>query len=179
MTSDEEIKPGTKHWLFQILPPCLMLLPLLITKDGTGFVFLAGIFILPALISILSILIKLFSFKRKKHFFLRPILTVLFMVFLFVVASWSKSIALEEAVTIAESLLNQCNAMSKCPDKPDGWEIDRYSARAKLGSWYKYHASYTTDEQGFKISLYYGPDYSDLISGHLKSDKITIQAVGD
>lgn len=181
MSSESEVdfKPGLKHWLFQILPPLLMLVPMFITKDGTGFVFLAGIFIFPALISILSILFKLFSFRRKKYYFLRPILTVLFMLLLIVVSLWSQSLARKQAVSVSESMLIKCNAMSKCPQSPDGWEIDGYSARTKLGGWYKYHASYTTGEHGFEMSIYYGPDYGELITGNIKSDEIIIEAVGD
>ena len=182
MTKDEtkaEFRPGLKHWLFQLLPPFLMLVPIIITKDGTGFVFLAGIFIFPTLISILSVLFKLFSFNKNKYYFARPILTVLFMAVLFVISLWSQSIAKEQALTIAKSMLAECITKLKCPDKPVGWEIDGYNARTKLGGWYKYHASYMADEKGFQISIYYGPDYADLISGNIETDKIRIEAVGD
>ncbi len=179
MTEEQVTVPGLKHWLFQAVPPAIMLIPLLVSRDGTGFVFLAGIFFIPALISIVSILIKLFSFRKKKYYFLRPVLTILFLALLVIVAGWSKSIALAQAVSVAESILEQCNNSSGCPDKPEGWHADGHWIMTKLGNRYQYHASYSPNENGFEISLYYGPDYSDVVIGNIASQRITIKPVGN
>jgi hypothetical protein len=69
-------KPGKKHWLFQVIPPLLMLGVFVITTNGTSLVFLVGLLLLPVLVSFVSIIVRLISFKKKKYFLVRPVLTI-------------------------------------------------------------------------------------------------------
>ena len=69
-------KPDIKHWLWQIIPPMVILAVLFGTTSGTSLVFLVGLFIFPVLISVISLIIKLFRFNKRKYFLLRPFLTI-------------------------------------------------------------------------------------------------------
>jgi hypothetical protein len=76
---DNKITFGVKHWLYQIIPPLLMLGILFSTDSGTALVFLAGTLIIPTLISAISIIVKLLKFKKRKYFLVRPLLTIVFL----------------------------------------------------------------------------------------------------
>ena len=94
--------PGTKHWLFQVIPPLLMLGILFATNNGSALVFLAGFFILPVLFSIISIIVKLIFFKKRKYFLIRPLLTIIVFAFIMGLALSTYDIALKQAVSAAE-----------------------------------------------------------------------------
>jgi hypothetical protein len=165
MDSDNE-HLGTKHWLFQTVPPLLMLTILVFTKNGSSLVFLAGFFILPVLISFISILVKLIRFKKRKYFLLRPILTIaIFMLILFV-AHWTYNTAKDQAVEAAKIIHEECNKNLICPTHPDDWEVeDTRITRNDFGFWFKYVAFYTYDPVKLKIRLYRGPDIGMDITG--------------
>lgn len=158
--------PGIKHWLFQVFPPMSMLGILLATDKGTALVFLAGIFIIPVFISFISIIVKLISFTKKKYYLIRPCLTIAIFILILTIAQWTYNIALEQAISSARIIQQQCNENLHCPKQPEGWVVDGSMIRKNdLGSWLKYPASYYYQEQGFDIRVYQGPDLGDNITG--------------
>lgn len=160
--------PGIKHWLFQIVPPLSMLGILLATEHGSALVFLAGIFIIPVLVSIISIIAKLIFFKKRKYYLIRPCLTIVIFILILTIAQWTYNIALEQAISSAEIIHKQCNENRQCPEHPDGWNVeDSRISRNNFGVWLKYSASYYYNEHDFNIRVYHGPDLGDHIIGGL------------
>lgn len=159
-------KPDFKHWLFQTLPPLSMLAVLFATDNGTSLVFLVGLFIIPVFISLLSIFAKLFRFKKRKYFMVRPALTIFFFFLIFVISQWTYNLALDGAVNAARIIHEECNQYKACPEKPAGWNVkDSGTSKNDFGFWFKYHASYRHKADSFKIHVYQGPDIGDDISG--------------
>lgn len=157
---------SARHWVFQIAPPTLLLLTLSSTQRGPALVYLAGIFIIAALVSFISIAFKLIAFKRRKQFLLRPILTIFFLGVALAIVNWSYGVALRQATDAAELLHQQCKSDLVCPTEPDGWSTDgQRISRRDLGAWYKYPASYSYNPESFDIRVYKGPDIGDMIAG--------------
>ena len=157
---------GLRHWFLQIAPPTSILLTLFSTQRGSALVFLAGIFIIPVLVSFISIVFKLIAFKRRKLFLLRPALTIFFFGVVIVIAQWSYAVALGQAADAAEFLHRQCKIDLACPTDPIGWDTDgRRISRRDLGEWHKYSASYIYNPEFFDIRVYQGPDVGDTITG--------------
>jgi len=155
-----------RHWLFQVLPPLIILVPLFATERGSAFVFLAGFFVIPAFISLLSILFKLLAFNRRKYFLLRPALTLCLFFLLLKIALSTYETALDEAVKAARMIHDQCNLHEVCPEKPDGWlQQGTRVYRHDLGAWFKYSATYAYDATRMEIRVYQGPDLGHVISG--------------
>ena len=165
-TEKENDKLGTKHWLFQVVPPSLMLCVLLTTTSGTSLVFLVGLFILPVLVSLISIIAKLIFLHKRKYYLVRPLLTIAIFMLLMIIANWSYKIALDQTVNEARIIHQQCNKNLVCPENPVGWQIDGSRLRKNdLGFWLKYSASYNYDKGSFNIRVYQGPDLGDNITG--------------
>ena len=159
-------RPGRRHWLLQVLPPLTILVPMLSTRNGPGLVFLIGIFVIPVLVSLISIVFKLVTFRKRKYFLLRPVLMVLLFVGAMWITQWSYSVALEQAEDAAAQLQRQCQSDGVCPPSPDGWNVDgKRISRRDLGAFYKYSASYYYDANHFDIRVYQGPDLGDVITG--------------
>ncbi|MDJ0708772.1 MAG: hypothetical protein QNJ14_00210 [Woeseiaceae bacterium] len=159
-------QPGLQHWLFQIVPPLTILVPLLGTRNGAGLVFLIGFFVIPVLISMISILFKLLAFKKRKYFLVRPVLMIVLFVGALSITQWSYSSALVKAEEAAAVLHQQCQSDGVCPANPDGWDVDgRRISRRDLGSFYRYTASYYYQADYFEIRVYQGPDLGNVISG--------------
>jgi hypothetical protein len=157
---------GLKHWLFQVIPPSLMLCVLLATTSGTSLVFLVGFFILPVLISLISIIVKLIFYKKRKHYLIRPILTIAIFILLFIIADWSYKIALDHSITEARIIHQQCSENLSCPENPVGWQVNGSRVKKNdLGFWLKYTASYYYNKESFNIRFYRGPDMGDIITG--------------
>lgn len=159
-------KPGMKHWLFQVIPPLLMLGVFLTTTNGTSLVFLAGLLLLPVLVSLISIVVKLIFYKKRKYYLARPVLTIAIFVLVLVIAHWTYQVALDQTVSEARTIHRLCNDNAVCPEKPAGWRIDgAWIRKTDLGFWLKYTASYTHHKQSFNIRIYRGPDVGDNITG--------------
>lgn len=143
-----------------------MLAILFATDKGTALVFLAGIFILPVLISLFSIIYKLIFLKKRKHYLFRPVLTIACFLLIISIAQWTYQIALEQAINAAKIIHQQCNEDKSCPEMPIGWDING-STRNKndLGVWLTYSASYSYNPEKFDIRVYQGPDLGNHISG--------------
>jgi hypothetical protein len=157
---------GIKHWLYQVIPPLSMLGVLFATNKGTGLIYFAGILLFPALISFFSVIIKLIFFKKKKYFLIRPCLTIVIFGLVFAIAQWPYDIALEDAISSAKIIHQQCNDDLVCPERPEGWEVDDSRIRRNdLGSWFKYSASYQYNENNFDINVYKMPDLGGNITG--------------
>ena len=157
---------GVRHWLFQIAPPTLILLTLFSTRNGAALVFLAGFFVIPVLVSLISIVLKLFAFRTRRYFLPRPALTVVFFTAVLAIAHWSYAAALGQATNAAERLHSQCQSDLACPAEPKGWEVDgRRISRRDLGTLYKYSASYHYNPDSFDIRLYQGPDLGHVLTG--------------
>ena len=154
-----------KHWLWQILPPMLILVVLVLTASGTNLLFAAVIFILPMLISIISLVVKLVRYKTHKHRLLRPALTILFFAILILAARSSYQTALNETVEAAKLIHGVCNQQMSCPIIPNGWQRNETSVTKKVGWIYNYLATYHVTEDGFYIYLYWGPDTGNYIRG--------------
>ena len=169
MTAQQAAKDkrfGTWHWTFQILPPALILGTLFAAGNGVALVFLAAIFLIPVLFSFISIILKLFAFRSRKYYLLRPVLTVAFFFAVLGIAQWSYDVALNQATAAAEQLQQQCNARGVCPERPEGWSVDgERISRNDLGLWHKYSASYSYSPAYFDIHVYQGPDLGDVITG--------------
>ena len=154
------------HWVFQLAPPTLILCTLFSTRNGSALVFLAGFFIIPVLISIVSIVLKLLAFSARKYFLLRPVLTIIFFGTVMGISAWSYEIALGQATEAAERLQQQCRSEVVCPTEPSGWNSDgRRISRRDLGTWYQYIASYVYDPNSFQIRVNRGPDIGHVITG--------------
>ncbi|GJM05155.1 MAG: hypothetical protein DHS20C09_11460 [marine bacterium B5-7] len=163
---DKNMPYGVKHWLYQIIPPLLMLCILFATDNGTSLVFLAGVFILPVFISAISIILKLFNLQEKKYYLPRPVLTIVFFILILAISQWSYKIALEHATNAAQLIHNECNSKSYCPENPSGWENDGSRIiKRDLGFWLMYSASYYYNKEDFKIRVYQGPDLGERITG--------------
>jgi hypothetical protein len=158
---------GIRHWFFQAAPPSILLLATLLgTRNGTALVFLAGLFIIPVLVSLLSIVFKLLDLSNRKYFVLRPSLTVFFFATILTIAHLTYEAALDDVTYAAESLRQQCRTQLACPEQPDGWNRDgQRLSRRDLGVWYKYSATYVYDPHRFDIRVYQGPDLGHIISG--------------
>ena len=157
---------GLKHWLLQVIPPLTILVPMLSTRNGPGLVFLIGIFVIPFLISLVSIIFKLVTFRKRKYFLLRPALMVVLFVAAMSVTQWSYSVALKQAEDAAMQLQRQCQTDRVCPTNPAGWNVDgKRISRRDLGAFYKYPASYYYQQEYFDIRVYQGPDLGDVITG--------------
>jgi uncharacterized membrane protein len=167
LTGKSSTDYGTKHWLFQIIPPLLMLCVLFATAEATFLVFLVGILALPFLISVISIIVKLIKFSKRKYYLLRPSLTITIFILLVIFANWTYKIALDQTIDEGKMIHRQCNENSVCPDNPVGWQREGSITRKNnLGFWLKYPASYYKDKKGgFVISLYRGPDLGHDIRG--------------
>ena len=168
MNSDKDNNKtyAAKHWLYQVIPPLLMLCVLFATDNGTALVFLAGMFILPVLISVLSIIVKLFNLKKRKFYLARPSLTIVFFILILGISQWTYKIALEQAISAAKAVHDECNSKSYCPENPTGWEInDSRIIKRDLGFWFTYSASYYYNKEDFKIRVYQGPDLGETITG--------------
>lgn len=158
--------PGLRHWLLQILPPLLMLSVLFAATQGPSLVYLAGLFVIPVLISAISILAKLIFFGKRKYFLVRPALTIAIFVLLLVIADLSYDRALAQTVESARAIHRHCNDQGVCPRRPGGWLVEGSRIRRNdLGDWLSYPASYHYDEAGFEIRVYRGPDIGDVIRG--------------
>jgi hypothetical protein len=142
-----------------------MLVIVLMAGNGSALVFLAGLFLIPALISLVSLIIKLVFFSTRKYYLLRPFLTVLLFVLIIFIANWSYDMALAEAVTEAGKIQAECNAGSGCPAAPAGWESGSSGIRKRVGSWYDYLMFYTRRDTTFTIHVYQGPDMGHDIHG--------------
>ncbi|MFT5395940.1 MAG: hypothetical protein ACI85N_001128 [Gammaproteobacteria bacterium] len=163
---DNKISYGVKHWLYQVIPPLLMLGILFSTDNGAALIFLMGILIIPALISALSIFVKLFKFKKRKHYLVRPLLTIVFFILILATSQWSYKIALEQATSAAQVIHGECNSKSYCPEIPSGWEVDGSRIiKRDLGFWLKYSASYYYNKDDFIIRVHQGPDLGETITG--------------
>ncbi len=157
---------GKKHWLFQTVPPLLMLSILFFTNNGSSLIFLSGLFILPVLISFVSIIGKLFRFKKRKYFLIRPFLTIAFFFLILFIAQWTYNIAREQAIDAAQQIHDACNKELICPANPDGWDVkDSRISKNDLGVWFKYSAMYYYDKEKLIIRVYRGPDIGDNITG--------------
>ena len=136
------------------------------TDKGTALVFITGLFVLPVLISVISLVIKLVFIKKRKYYLPRPLLTILMFIGIIGIANWTYEIALEQAVSAAEEINRQCNEKSACPENPAGWKVRDYRiSRDDFGYWFTYQASYSSKATSFEIYLYRGPDVGDSISG--------------
>ena len=165
-TKQEPLKADTKHWLFQIIPPLSMLGILFGTDNGTALVFLAGLFVIPVFISLISLLAKVFRFNKRKYFMIRPALTVIFFFLILAIAQWTYKLALDDAVAAAKIIHDECNEFTICPATPEGWKIEGSRiSRNDLGFWFTYQAAYNYKPDNFKIHVYQGPDIGDDISG--------------
>lgn len=157
---------GAWHWVFQILPPLLILGTLFMAGSGTALVFLVGIFVIPALVSFISIILKLLAFRNRKYYLPRPVLTVTFFFSVLAIAQWSYKVALEQATVAAEQIHRQCNTSGQCPEEPEGWSVNGSRiTRNDFGLWHKYLASYSYSPERFDIHVYQGPDLGDDITG--------------
>lgn len=164
--ANAEETPDIKHWLFQIIPPLFLLCILLLTNNGNSLVFLAGLFVIPVIISVISIIAKCIKFKKRKYYLIRPLLTIAFFFLILIIAHWTYKSALDDAINAAELIHEECNKNTYCPDTPTGWEVDEIKiSRNDLGFWFKYSAFYSYDPQSFNIHVYSGPDTGDIITG--------------
>ena len=168
MTANQPDKKqfGKRHWLLQAIPPSLILLTLFSTRSGTALVFIVGFFVIPVLVSLVSILFKLLDFRNRKFFLVRPVLTIVFFFMVIAIAQISYSTALEQATEAATILHEQCNTNGVCPAQPEGWIVnERRISRRDLGGLYKYTASYYYEPYSFSIRVYQGPDLGEVIRG--------------
>lgn len=172
MSSDEDNNKtyGVGHWLYQVIPPLLMLCILFTTEKGTALVFYVGFLLIPTFISVVSIFIKLFNLGKKKYYLLRPLLTILFFILILAISQWSYKMALNQAIEAAKIIHEECNANLVCPENPKGWvNDDSRIMKQDLGLWLKYLASYYYDKNTFEIRVYQGPDLGDVITGGINS----------
>ena len=138
----------------------------LATDKGTALIYIAGIFIIPVLVSLISIIAKLIYFKKRKYYLIRPCLTIVMFFLILTIANWTYNIALEQATSTAKIIHEQCNENKHCPEHPDGWVVDGSVIRKNdFGSWLKYPASYYYNEHSFNIRVYQGPDLGENIIG--------------
>lgn len=157
---------GIRHWLFQAAPPMLLLMTLYGTARGSALVYAAGLFAIPALISFVSMILKLLDLRNRKHYLLRPALTIIFFCMILLIAQLSYGVALREAANAAEILHQQCISELSCPTEPIGWKKDgRRIFRQDLGTVYKYSASYLYDAEVFYVRVSQGPDLGHTITG--------------
>lgn len=166
MTTAPGAVPGLRHWLLQVIPPLLMLGIFFATTHGTSLVFLAGLLLIPVLVSVISIIAKLIFFSKRKYYLVRPLLTLAVFGLVLYLANLTYASALDQAVAAGRQIHEQCKRESACPENPAGWDAHGGRAgRNDFGAWLKYNASYRADAESFRITLYRGPDTGDRISG--------------
>jgi len=157
---------GMRHWLYQVVPPLLMLGILFTTTRGAALIFLAGIFVFPVFISIISIIAKLIFYRKQKYFLVRPLLTIAMYILIIILTNWTYQIALTQTVQEAELIHHQCNKNLTCPEIPTGWKLKGSRViRNDFGYWVKYTSSYYHDKGSFNIRVYQGRDLGNKISG--------------
>ena len=147
------------HWIRQIVPPLSLLMAF--STHGPGFWFLIGIPVLCLLISLITLIIRLCNFKKNKKLIIRPILTISISSVLFIIASYSYSIATSEADEIFKSIDAQCKLNNVCPRQIEGWEELEAgkSYRKKVGGFIRYPLTYYNYENKFSLYLH---QFSDL-----------------
>lgn len=159
-------KPGLRHWMLQLLPPLSMFSVLAMTTSGTSLVFLTGFLLLPVLISLLSLIVKLVFFHKRKYYLARPLLTIAVFALVLVIADRTWAQARVQAFEEARRIQQLCAANRVCPERPPGWQADGSRIRkTDLGFWIHYPAAYFLDGENFRIRLYRGPDLGDILTG--------------
>ncbi|GAA3935395.1 hypothetical protein [Litoribacillus peritrichatus] len=153
------------HWLAQIIPPLLLLG--FFSRSGPGFWFLLGIPALCFLISVISLVIKLFNLKKNRSRIVRPGLVLIIFSGLFSAANYSYQVAVEEADEIFHSFNEDCRLNSECPLRPDGWEEVEAHRRYRLqvGGEIKYPLTYTYHGDHFSLYLHQSVDMGKHYEG--------------
>lgn len=121
------------HWGLQVLPPLSLML--ILGSHGPGMWFLLTFPSVFFLISLISFIGKIVNFQKNKIFLVRPALTIVVVAALYLVASFSYSIALKEAKIIFSGFSMNCASKDTCNLDLVGWELlpdDRYMV--KVGS---------------------------------------------
>jgi len=166
------------HWLLQTLPPLSLLL--LITDSGPSYTYIVGLTTIFAFISIISIIVKLFNFKTRKKYLVRPVLTFLVFVALISIANISYNTALKLAINEAENINIQCNKTGICPTALQGWRKPHKGnvLETKVGKLIKYPLMYNYEVNDFHIDVIKGADLGHLISGGIDK-KLTITHINN
>ena len=150
-----------RFYIAQIIPPLVLLLVL--NAQGPGLWFIMGLPALCGLISLLSIIIKLFQFKKNKQRLIRPLLTVLIFVLIFSVAQLSYKHAHSLAQSQAQILLLSCQPA--CPKSINGWQQKDEVSRSVLGDLISYPVFYRNKGNGFELELFQSNSFGDVFSG--------------
>ena len=150
------------HWFYQIIPPLLLLL--LFTRQGPGLWFATAVVFMLGFISIISILVMVFRFRKNKRFLLRPILTSVVAFSFYALATSSLKEAKEQAVTIAKNIEALCIKDNVCPQSIE---------HPKVGHFVSYPIRYVNSGSDFTLyliqSLDWGTRYSSGVSGDFQT----------
>lgn len=154
-----------KHWFLQIFPPISILF--LLSDRGPALSYLIGMWGVFTFISFISIVLKLFNFKKNRKKLLRPFLTCFVFFTLFSLATLSYEKAKKMAIFEAEKINDVCNKMGRCPNELSGWEqSNRKDTLTKhVGKLIYYPAKYKNSGSNFQIDILQGTDLGDRISG--------------
>ena len=109
---------GALHWMYQLIPPLLVLFSMLLLfffKEGPMIMLGMTVVIGAGLVSTLSVLYFLVTFKKNKFFLVRPLLSILIAVVLFPVVNYTASQAEAETQALAEKIEAECRLKNKCP----------------------------------------------------------------
>ncbi len=162
------------HWLFQILPPISVLF--FLSENGPALSHMIGLWGLFASISFVSIIMKLYNFKKKKKYLPRPVLTCLVLFVLVILALTSYNTALNRAQVEARQIAEMCKHQGRCPIELPGWEkSSRNTLNKKAGHWFKYPLIYRYSDQTFYIDIIQGTDLGDRISGGVGKELKTMR----
>ena len=144
----------------QILPP-LLLLPLFMVPFDEGGIVLWMIGLLAVLISTLSLLVRMARREERVYpweTMPRPLLTILIVCGAFGVGLLVQADSKRYVQELAAALQRACMEQARCPDAPDGWQLDeRYAPgdhrriRTTRGHW---HLTYITSPERDEFELW-------------------------
>ena len=138
------------HWLFQVLPPLFIVTGI---PYGGAINTIVVIYWLASIISVISILSKLFKFKSKKKYILRPVLTVIVTIVITIVGESTYSIAFQKTHLLGLEIEERCIKNSSCPTKNEVQSMGRYQEITKLDQ-ITYHLSYSHKSDMKTFNLY-------------------------
>ena len=158
------------HWSSQIVPPLLCIF--IFSTHGPGMWFLLGIPLFCLLISVISLSIKLFNYKKNKIYIVRPLLTIFIALLLFSIATTSYNIAKIETIEIAKKIEEECKLKSICPKNIKDWHsVSNFGDyKTKVGGFITYPLFYTYKEKEFSLYLYQSLDMGDTYTGGVNLD---------
>lgn len=152
-------------WVAQIAPPLCLAWFIMPDEKATGpsLNFMVGMIWLFVFFSAISLLKKFFSNKSKKATLTRPLLTLIIASSVICLASYTRTLAYQEAEAMYQQFKSECLLHKTCPDQAVGWQVTKSESgtfyRKQVGKIYTYPLMYSKEVDGFTLSLHITLDW--------------------